>query len=62
MKFTTSSIVDICLKISLIVALVCSMYILIQGFIFKKPEYKSRFMSWQAPMIFALLVDMYLVE
>ncbi len=62
MKFSASSIVDICLKISLIVALVCSIYILIQGFVFKHPEYKSRFMSWQAPMIFAILIDIYLVE
>jgi len=59
---TLTEIVDILLKISLLIALGCSTYIFIQAIIFKKREYKDRFLSWQMPMIIALLTELYLLS
>lgn len=50
------------LLISLSVALICSIIISVQYLVFKDHTYKSCFLSWQGPMIFALLVDIYLVK
>jgi len=55
-------IVDNVLKISLIIALVCSIYITIQAFVMNKTEYKTRFLAWQSPMILALLTEIYLLQ
>ena len=54
--------VDISLKISLIIALLCSTYIFVQTFVFKQREYKNSFLAWQLPMIIALLMEIYLLE
>lgn len=61
----TSSIryaVDITLKLSLFIALICSLFILLQYFIFDNKEYKCPFMAWQGPMIAALLMELYLIR
>jgi hypothetical protein len=62
MSSSLSDIIDILLKISLLVALGCSVFIFIQAIIFKKYEYKERFLSWQMPMIIALLTELYLLS
>jgi hypothetical protein len=59
MRLSLTEIVDIFLKISLLVALGCSIFIFVQAIVFKKHEYKDRFLTWQMPMIFALLIDIY---
>ena len=56
-KYTS---IDILLIISLLTALLCSVIILIEVFYFKNHKYKKTFSSWQAPMIFAMLIDIYL--
>jgi hypothetical protein len=61
MHLTLTEIIDILLKISLLIALGCSIYIFVQALIFKQNEYKGRFLSWQMPMILALLIDIYLI-
>jgi len=50
------------LKISLIVALICSFYIFIHVIVLKKNTYFSGFVSWQFPMILALVTDIYLMK
>jgi hypothetical protein len=61
MRVTLREIIDILLKISLLTALGCSIYIFIQAMVYKHNEYKGRFLSWQMPMILALLIDIYLI-
>lgn len=61
MKLTVSEIVDILLKISLLIALACSIYIFIQASVFKHSDYKNRLLTWQMPMIFALATDLFLL-
>jgi len=56
-KYTT---IDWILIISLVIALICSITILVEVFYYKNHTYKKTFSSWQAPMIFAMLVDIYL--
>ena len=55
-------IVDTLLKISMIVALICSVFIAVQAFVFNNTEYKPRFLAWQTPMILALLTELFLIE
>lgn len=62
MRFNISEIVDVLLKISLLIALLCSTYIFVNAFALKRVEYKSRFLAWQLPMIIALLFEIYLIE
>jgi len=62
MRFTINEIVDILLKVSLLTALGCSLYIFIQAIIFKRKDYRERFLSWQMPMIIALLTELYLLS
>jgi Na+-transporting NADH:ubiquinone oxidoreductase subunit NqrC len=54
--------IDNVLKISLLVALICSIYITIQAFVLNNTEYKTRFLAWQTPMIIALLTELYLLQ
>jgi hypothetical protein len=60
MRLSITDVVDLLLKISLLVALGCSIFIFVQALIFKNSEYRERLMSWQMPMIFALVTDLYL--
>jgi hypothetical protein len=50
------------LLVSLLVALACSVVIAVQVYVFKNKTYKRTFSTWQAPMIFALLADLYFLE
>jgi Na+-transporting NADH:ubiquinone oxidoreductase subunit NqrC len=49
------------LMISLIISLICSIIICYHVYILKDNYYKSGFSTWQMPMIFAILADMYLM-
>lgn len=55
------TIVDWALISSLIVALACSSIILVEVVYYKNHSYKKTFSSWQMPMIFALLMDLFLI-
>jgi len=62
MKLTISETVDILLKVSLLIALGCSIYIFIQATLLKNTNYTTRLQSWQMPMIFALITDLFLLS
>jgi len=55
------TIVDWVLIVSLFIALLCSSIILVEVVYYKNHNYKKTFSSWQSPMIFALLMDLYLI-
>ena len=52
--------IDWILIISLFIALICSTIILTEVLYFKNHTFKKTFSSWQTPMIFAMLIDIYL--
>lgn len=62
MNFNFDKMIDITLKISLIIALMCSAYIFIQAFVVKNPVHKSKLLAWQLPMIIAILIEIHLLE
>ena len=47
---------------SLIVALLCSFIICYHVYIARDGKYKDGFSTWQMPMIFAILADLYLLR
>lgn len=53
---------EIILMFSLLVSLVCSIIICIEVYVYKNGHYTKGFSTWQMPMIFAILADMYLLE
>lgn len=55
------TMVDWILILSLLTALICSIIILIEVVFYKNHNYKKTFSSWQTPMIFAMIVDLYLI-
>ena len=59
MKNYCYTTIDCILITSLIVTLICSLIISIEVFYYKNKKYKKTFSSWQLPMLFALLVDIY---
>ena len=60
-KIYKYTMVDWVLILSLLTALLCSIIILIEVFYFKNHTYKKTFSSWQAPMILAMIIDLYLI-
>ena len=62
MYLTLPEIVDTILKVSLLMALGCSIFIFFHAVILKHNDYTYRLLSWQMPMIFALLTDIYLLS
>ena len=50
------------LMIALLVSLVCSIIICIRVYFLNDHYYKAGFSTWQMPMIFAILADMYLLR
>jgi len=60
MRISVVEVVDLLLKIALFTALGCSLYIFIQALVFKQQIYRDRLLSWQMPMIIALLTELYL--
>jgi hypothetical protein len=61
MKHYCYTLIDYILIISLSVAVVCSFVISIEVFYYKNDEYRKTFSSWQLPMLFALLADIYIM-
>lgn len=55
------NMIDWILILSLLVALICSFVILIEIVYYKNHTYKKTFSSWQVPLIFAMLIDLYLL-
>lgn len=53
---------EIILTTSLIVALICSIVICYQVYVLKNNHYKQLFSTWQMPMIFAILADLYFMR
>jgi hypothetical protein len=47
---------------SLIIALICSIIICYQVYFVKNNHYKKLFSTWQMPMIFAILADLYFMR
>jgi len=47
---------------ALLVALVCSIWIAYLVYIGKDGHYREGFSTWQMPMIFAILADLYLMR
>jgi hypothetical protein len=54
-------LVDWILVLSLSVALVCSLFISIEVYYYKKYDHIKTFSSWQSPMLIALLADIYIM-
>lgn len=50
------------LMISLVIALVCSLIISYRVYFMNDKHYKEGFSTWQMPMIFAILADLYLIR
>lgn len=50
------------LVIALLIALVCSIIICYQVYVLKNHDYKQLFSTWQMPMIFAILADLYFMR
>jgi len=50
------------LMASLTISLVCSIIICIQVYLLNDKQYDKTFSTWQMPMIFAILADMYLLK
>ena len=61
-NFKYISLVDFTMKVSLTVALICSFYTLVDVLIFDNENHKKTFTAWQFPMIFAILIDLYLMN
>lgn len=53
--------IDWVLIVSLSVALICSLIISSEVYYYKNDQYRKTFSSWQLPMLFALLVDIYIM-
>ena len=49
------------LFLSLVVALLCSMYIAYSVYVVGNNEHRKIFSVWQMPMIFAILGELYLI-
>ena len=47
---------------ALLVALICSIIICYQVYVLKNHHYKQLFSTWQMPMIFAILADLYFMR
>jgi len=59
MSLAINDWVLILLKLSLFVALICSLYFCVLFILYQKKKY---FISWQFPMILAIFFDLYLLE
>jgi len=56
------NLVEKILCVSLIVALVCSLWIAYHVYVLRDGYYRKGFSTWQLPMIFAILADLYLLR
>ena len=55
-------ILEVILVTSLVIALICSIVICYQVYVLKNRHYKQLFSTWQMPMIFAILADLYFMR
>jgi len=62
MELRNLHIIEFILACALIVALVCSIIICYYVYILKDKEFHKGFSTWQMPMIFAILADLYLMK
>ena len=53
--------IDKLLILSLLIALMCSFIISAEVFYYNNDTYRKTFSSWQLPMLFALLADIYIM-
>jgi hypothetical protein len=56
------AVVELILMISLVVALICSLVVSYRVYFLNDRHYKEGFSTWQMPMIFAILADLYLIR
>lgn len=56
------NLLEIILMVSLLLALVCSLIIAYRVYVLSDSHYKRGFSTWQMPMIFAILADLYLLR
>lgn len=61
MKHYCYTWIDWILIVSLSVALICSLIISVKAYYYNNSEYRKTFSSWQLPMLYALLVDIYII-
>lgn len=54
--------IETILFISLIVALICSIIICYRVYVLNDNTFKSRFSTWQMPMILAIIADLYFIQ
>ena len=59
--YMTHCLLEQILFVSLVVALICSVIICYKVYVLKDPYYARSFSTWQMPMIFAILADLYLM-
>jgi Na+-transporting NADH:ubiquinone oxidoreductase subunit NqrC len=55
-------ILEVVLVTALVIALICSIVICYQVYVLKNNHYKQLFSTWQMPMIFAILADLYFMR
>lgn len=62
MAFRNLNTLEFILACALIVALTCSIIICYYVYILKNKDFHKGFSTWQMPMIFAILGDLYLMK
>lgn len=62
MTFRNLNTLEFILACALIVALICSIIICYYVYILKNKDFHKGFSTWQMPMIFAILGDLYLMK
>ena len=62
MTFRNLNTIEFILACSLIVALICSVVICYYVYILENRDFHKGFSTWQMPMIFAILGDLYLMK
>jgi len=50
------------LLFGLVLSLICSMIICYRVYVLNDPTFKSRFSTWQMPMILAIMADLYFIQ
>lgn len=50
------------LLLGLFISLLCSIVICYRVYVLNDPTFKSRFSTWQMPMILAIMADLYFIQ
>jgi Na+-transporting NADH:ubiquinone oxidoreductase subunit NqrC len=56
------NLIEQLLLLGLFISLICSIIICYQVYVMKDISYKTRFSTWQMPMIFAIFADLYFLQ